>query len=148
MDRVHTLHTLCACMLSRFSRVRLCDPMDYSPSGSSVHGILQARIVGCQVLLQGIFPTLRSNLSHLCLLHWRGEFFTTSATWEALHTLTAAAAAKSLQSCLTLCDPIDGSPSGSPVPGILQARVLEWGAIAFSVHTLNMAFKIILLNLT
>ena len=43
-----------------------------------------------------------------------------------------AAAAKSLQSCSTLCDPIDGSPPGSPVPGILQARTLEWGAIAFS----------------
>ena len=42
------------------------------------------------------------------------------------------AAAKSLQSCPTLCDPIDGSPSGSLIPGILQARVLEWGAIAFS----------------
>ena len=44
----------------------------------------------------------------------------------------AAAAAKSLQSCLTLCDPIDGSPQGSPVPGILQARTLEWVAISFS----------------
>ena len=44
----------------------------------------------------------------------------------------AAAAAKSLQLCLTLCDPVDGSPPGSPVPGILQARTLEWGAIAFS----------------
>ena len=44
----------------------------------------------------------------------------------------AAAAAKSLQSCLTLCDPIDGSPPGCAIPGILQARVLEWGAIAFS----------------
>ena len=44
----------------------------------------------------------------------------------------AAAAAKSLQSCPTLCDPTDGSPSGSPVPGILQARVLEWVATAFS----------------
>ena len=44
----------------------------------------------------------------------------------------AAAAAKSLQSCPTLCDPRDGSPPGSPVPGILQARTLEWGAIAFS----------------
>ena len=44
----------------------------------------------------------------------------------------AAAAAKSLQSCLTLCDPIDGSPRGSPVPGILQARTLEWVAISFS----------------
>ena len=46
----------------------------------------------------------------------------------------AAAAAKSLQSCLTLCDPIDSSPPGSPIPGILQARILEWGAIAFSEH--------------
>ena len=44
----------------------------------------------------------------------------------------SAAAAKSLQSCLTLCDPIDGSPPGSPVPGILQARTLEWLAISFS----------------
>ena len=44
----------------------------------------------------------------------------------------AAAAAKSLQSCPTLCDPIDGSPPGSSIYGIFQARVLEWGAIAFS----------------
>ena len=45
---------------------------------------------------------------------------------------TATAAAKSLQPCPTLCDPIDGSPPGSPVPGILQARTLEWVAISFS----------------
>ena len=45
---------------------------------------------------------------------------------------SAAAAAKSLQSCLTLCSPTDGSPPGSPIPGILQARTLEWGAVAFS----------------
>ena len=44
----------------------------------------------------------------------------------------AAAAAKSLQLCPTLCDPIDGSPPGSPVPGILQARILEWVAISSS----------------
>ena len=44
----------------------------------------------------------------------------------------AAGAAKSLQSCPTLCDPIDGSPPGSPVPGILQARTLEWASISFS----------------
>ena len=49
-----------------------------------------------------------------------------------LHILTAAAAAKLLQSCPTLCDPIDGSPPGSPVPGILQARTLEWVANSFS----------------
>ena len=45
------------------------------------------------------------------------------------HTATAA---KSLQLCPTLCDPIDGSPPGSPIPGILQARTLEWVAISFS----------------
>ena len=45
---------------------------------------------------------------------------------------TAAAAAKSLQSCPTLCDPRDGSPPGSPITGILQARTLEWVAISFS----------------
>ena len=53
---------------------------------------------------------------------------------EALYSLltAAAAAAKSLQSCSALCDPIDGSPSGSTVPGILQARTPEWVAISFS----------------
>ena len=45
---------------------------------------------------------------------------------------SAAAAAKSLQSCLTLCNPIDGSPPGSAIPGILQARILEWVAISSS----------------
>ena len=49
----------------------------------------------------------------------------------------AAAATKSLQSCLTLCNPIDGSPPGSTVPGILQARTLEWVAISFSKFTSN-----------
>ena len=52
--------------------------------------------------------------------------------WNKMHLAAAAAAAKLLQSCLTLCDPIDGSPLGSSVPGILQARILEWVAISFS----------------
>ena len=47
-------------------------------------------------------------------------------------SFTNAATAKSLQSCPTLCDPIDGSPPFSPVPGILQARILEWVAFSFS----------------
>ena len=51
-----------------------------------------------------------------------------SPSGEASVALTA----KSLQSCPTLCDPIDGSPPGSPVPGILEARTLEWAAISFS----------------
>ena len=50
---------------------------------------------------------------------------------KSLYVGAAAAAAKSLQLCPTLRDPIDGSPPGSSVPGILQARTLEWGAIAF-----------------
>ena len=53
-------------------------------------------------------------------------------SFSVMMMTTAAAAAKSLQSCLTLCDPIDSSPPGSPVSGILQARTLEWVAISFS----------------
>ena len=52
--------------------------------------------------------------------------------WDSGGPVAAAAAAKSLQSCPTLCNPIDGSPLGSTVPGILQARTLEWVAISFS----------------
>ena len=66
-------------------------------------------------------PQGRKELDTAELLHF--HFHLSSA---------AAAAAKSLQSCPTLCDPIDGSPPGSSVPGILQARTLEWVAISFS----------------
>ena len=100
----------------------LCDPMDCSPPGSSVHGIPQARIpewvampsskgsAQCRDLPNtGIEPlSLRSAAL-------ASEFFTSSATWEA-KTDAAAAAAKSLQSCPTLCDRIDGSPPGTPRP--------------------------------
>ena len=54
------------------------------------------------------------------------------AVWEKVRVGVVAAAAKSLQSCPTLCNPIDSSPPGSAVPGILQARTLKWVAIAFS----------------
>ena len=63
---------------------------------------------------------------------WRAAVHRVTKSWTRLSDWTAAAAAKSLQSCPTLCDPIDGSPPGSPVPGILQARTLEWAAISFS----------------
>ena len=76
----------------------LCDPMDCSPPGSSVHGIFQARA-----------------------LDWGAIAFS-----EICHAAAAAAAAKSLQSCPTLCDPMDCSLPGSSVHGILQARILEW----------------------
>ena len=76
---------------------------------------------GCRALLhQAPLPTEFSRHGH-----WSG-------CRALLHALAAAAAAKSCQSCPTLCDPIDSSPPGSPVPGILQARTLEWVAISFS----------------
>ena len=70
---------------------------------------------------------LFSRRSPALILHANGN-----GIWRYQHIAAAAAsAAKSLQSCLTLCDPIDGSPPGSPIPGILQARTLEWVAISF-----------------
>ena len=51
---------------------------------------------------------------------------------DSISLTDSAVAAKSLQSCPNLCDPIDGSPPGSPIPGILQARTMEWVAISFS----------------
>ena len=74
-------------------------------------------------LLQSYFPR---TLNHF---EWEQQGFPGG---PVVKKLSASAAAKSLQSCLTLCDPIDGSPPGSPIPGILQARTLEWVAISFS----------------
>ena len=82
----------------------LSDPMDCSLPGASIHGIFQARV-----------------------LEWVAIAFS-----GELKTQNLAAAAKSLQSCPTLSNPIDGSPPGSPVPGIRKARILEWVAISFS----------------
>ena len=61
-----------------------------------------------------------------------GGFFTAETLGKAQHTIHVAAAAKLLQSYPILCDPVNGSPPGSPFPGILQARTLEWVAISFS----------------
>ena len=60
------------------------------------------------------------------------ELFENDDCNKITNVVAAAATAKSLQLCLTLCNPIDGSPLGSSVPGILQARLLEWVAISFS----------------
>ena len=117
--------------------------------------------VRCHFFPQGIFATqgLNSSLLHCRqilyhLSHYsairKNERMPFAATWMDLDIVilsevsqkqkkkqisyinAAAAAAKSLRSCPTLCDPMDGSPPGSPVPGILQARTLEWVAISFS----------------
>ena len=108
--------------------------------------------MGCRSLLQQIFLTLGSNsrlpknteegVQKQMLTHTSDKYFYNVQTnlmgkrrtlqQSVLKHLAAAATAKSLQSCPTLCDPIDGSPPGTPVPGILQVRVLEWVAISFS----------------
>ena len=85
-------------------------------------GRLKNTGVGRLSLFLRILQTQESNQG---LLHCRQILY-------QLSYAAAAAAAKSLQSCLTLCDPIDGSPPGSPVPGILQARTVEWVAISLS----------------
>ena len=107
--------------------------MDCSPPGSYAHGILQARILEWVAvpLLQGIFPTQGLNP---CLMSpaLAGRFFTNSATWEAQSN--SAAAAKLLQLCPTLCDPMDCSLPGFSIHGSFQARVLKWNTYATSTH--------------
>ena len=87
------------------------------------------------------FKKLKSHNSKNVSINFSGAFMgsvgsvvSDSSLFQLVLVLRvyAAAAAKSLQSCLTLCNPIDGSPPGSSVPGILQARTLEWVAISFS----------------
>ena len=83
------------------------------------------------VLLHSVPPTLQQATTdpRLC---WRLVDPRRQVWYVHKSQNVAAAAAKSLQSCPTLCDPIDGSSTDSSVPGILQARVLEWVAISFS----------------
>ena len=94
---------------------------------NTVREIFQNTGVGNSSLLQGIFPIQGSNLG---LEHCR--MILHQLSHQESPRLGAATAAKLLQSCPTLCDPTDGSPPGSPVPEILQARTLAWFAISFS----------------
>jgi len=141
------------CVLSHFSHVWLCASLWTlcSPPGSSVHRILQARILEWVVMpsSRGSSQPQGSNRQSFMSPTLVSGFFTTSTTWEAPEDWTwifciagrfftawatreATAAAKSLQACPTLCNPIDGNLQGSSVPGILQARALKWVAISFS----------------
>ena len=103
--------------------------------------------LGCHFLLQCMKVKSESEVAQLCLTlatPWTAAYqaplsmgFSRQKYWSGVPLPSpsfsyAAAAAKLLQSCPTLCDPRDGSPPGSPVPGILQARTLEWVAISFS----------------
>ena len=103
----------------------LCDPMDYT-----VHRILQARILEWVALpfsRESSQPRVRIQVS--CIA---GGFFTSCATREAPNHVSNESESESevAQRCPTLCDPVDCSPPGSSVHGILQARILEWVAIS------------------
>ena len=123
-----------ACLLScevTQSSLTLCDPMDCSLSGPSLHGIFQAKVlewIAISFSRGSCWPRNWTWLSRVA-----GRWFTIWATRDPPGSMAAAAAAaKSLQSCPTLCDPRDSSPPGFPVPGILQARTLVCVAISFS----------------
>ena len=124
------LFLLCLTQVHAQSCPTLCGPIDGSPPGSSVHGIFQARILKRVAISSFRGSSRPRDQSHISCVSCTGFFFTTVPPGKRY--AAAAAAAKSLQSCLTLCDPRDGSPPGSLVPGILQARTLEWVAISFS----------------
>ena len=119
----------------------LSNPMDCSLPGSSVHGIFQARvlewgaIVFSMTNLDSILKSRDITLPTKVRLVKAMVFPVVTygcESWTIKKAAAAAAADKSHQSCPTLCGPIDSSPSGSPVPGILQARILEWVAVSFS----------------
>ena len=121
--------------------------MGDSPPGSPIPGILQARILEWVVIPFSSGSSQPSDLT--CVSYIAGGFIISeppekpvcvctclnlkmTGVKEPDKQFTAAAAAKLLQSCPTLCNPTDSSPPGSPIPGILQARTLEWVAISFS----------------
>ena len=139
-------------MFVAHSWLTLCNPVDCSPPDPSIHGILQARTLEWAAIpfFRGSFwPRGWTQVS--CMA---SGFFTIWVTRKAqiisylkanycILFHTSVHLLLSLQSCPTLCDPIDGSPPGSLVPGILQARTLEWGAIAFSVHLIVIKYVFI-----
>ena len=98
-----------------------------------------AYILGIKLLVHIIESIQINNIiwphyyyKNICRKFWGDKYYFFFFFLQNLVSYPAAAAAKSLQSCLTLCDPTDGSPLGSSVPGILQAKILEWVAISFS----------------
>ena len=102
----------------------LCNSMDCSPAGSSLHEILQARVLVWAAMpfsKESANPVIKAT-SLICLLHRQlGSL-----------PLMPPVCAQSLQSCLTLYDPMDSSPTGSSVHGVVLARILEWVAISSS----------------
>ena len=112
------------------SCLTLCDPVDCSSADSPTHGIFQPRIPEWVAISFCRGSSQSGNWTCVFCISCTGRWilYQLSDQWF----FSAAAAAKSLQLSLTLCNSIDGRPPGTPIPGILQARTLEWAAISFS----------------
>ena len=126
------MRNCCCCSVTK-SCLTLCNPMDPMDCSTPAFPVLhylpvftQTHVHWVSDAIQSSHPLLTPFPPALNLSQHQGLFQWISSSFAA------AAAAKSPQPCPTLCDPIDGSPPGSPVPGILQARTLEWVAISLS----------------
>ena len=108
-----------------------CDPMDGSPPDSSVHGILQARIIEWVAVPSSRGSSRPRDWTHVRCLHWQAGFLPLAPPGKPQGFLQLKLKLKSL-SCVRLCDTMDCSLPGSSIHGIFQARVLQWVAIYFS----------------
>ena len=112
-------------------------PPMFSSRGLTVPGLTFSYLIHFEfIFIHAIRKCFNLNLLYVAVKFttlWRLSFL--YCVFLSPLSQIAAAAAKSLQSCPTLCYPIDGSPPGSPVPEILQARILEWVAISFSINS-------------
>jgi len=132
----------CVCAKSLQSCPTLCDPVDCSLPDSSVHRILQAKILEWVAISFSRGSSKPRDQTHISMFPaLAGRFFTTSATEYYINNRILVilsllsdtyVCTQSLQSCPTLCDTMDCSPPGSSVHGILQARILQWVAMPTS----------------
>ena len=117
-------HFLLQCMKVKSERevaqscLTLRNPMDCSPPGSSVHGIFQARVLEWGAI------TFSESYQHILLTPKQGRIM-------VYGRYSLSEVSEVVQSCQTLCDPVDCSPPGSSIHGILQARILEWSSLVY-----------------
>ena len=123
---INYVHAVCQLL---HSCLTLCDPMDCSPPGSSVHGILQARILEWVAMPSSRRSSQPRAWIHVSSSFWWFQMFL--GLWEH-HSKLRSCPPLVAQLCPTRCNPLDCSPLGSSDHGILQARILEWVSIPFS----------------
>ena len=131
-DRTQVFHIAAVAAKSLHSCPTLCDPIHGSPPDSPIPGILQARTLEWITISFSNAWKWKVKVKSLSRVRLLQADSLPDEPQGKPYIGTAAAAAKSLHSCPTLCDLTEGSPPGSPVPGLLQARTLEWVAISFS----------------